>query len=157
MACQRIAQENMIVEVYSYKDAFSRKVSLQSQIPTELINPSVNKVFLKIVPPSLTDQMPDFERLLRHLSGLDIIADLKVLASLPRVLRNADFQVTTVLVGNHLVAVEPGDTTERKFGLAVDIGKTTVVGSMMNLNNGKTIATSAVTNPQIGSAHFFWH
>ncbi len=148
LACQSTAQEDMIVEVYTQKDAFSRKVSLQTQIPTELTNPSVNKVFLKIAPPSVTDQTPDFERLLRHLPGLDISADWKVLAGLPRILRNADFQVTTVLVGNHLVAVEPGDTTGRQFGLALDIGTTTVVGSLLDLNSGKTIATSAVTNPQ---------
>lgn len=148
LACQCLAQEDMIVEVHTQKDALGRKASLHAQSPAALLNPSVNKVFLKIAPPTATDQTADFERLLRYLPGLEIRANWKVLTYLPRVLRNADYQFTAVLAGNHLVAIEPGDTCGHQFGLALDIGTTTIAGSLLDLISGKTIAASAVTNPQ---------
>src|SRR2546427_7333532 len=50
--------------------------------------------------------------------------------SLPVVLRDAGFKVTAVLGGDQLIAVEPGDTREESYGVAVDLGTTTVVGTL---------------------------
>ena len=52
------------------------------------------------------------------------------------------------MVGQELVAVEPGDTTDRLYGLAFDIGTTTVVGMLMNLGNGAPVAVRSTLNGQ---------
>ncbi|HYR47503.1 MAG TPA: 2Fe-2S iron-sulfur cluster-binding protein, partial [Candidatus Polarisedimenticolia bacterium] len=100
-----------------------------------IIDPNVRKVFLELVEPDLHDQRSDVARLRDALTaeGHDMIADVPVLRTLPKTIRGAEFKVTAVLAGEHLVAVEPGDTTEECFGVAFDVGTTTLVGTLMNL------------------------
>src|SRR5256885_16333651 len=75
-------------------------------------------------------------------------ADLRVLRGLPVVLRDAGFTVTAVLGGDALIAVEPGDTREESYGVAVDLGTTTVVGTLMNLKTGMAEAVRSTLNGQ---------
>src|SRR5260370_15012064 len=75
-------------------------------------------------------------------------ADGAVLRTLPKAIRDAEFKVTAVLAGEHLVAVEPGDTTDECFGVAFDVGTTTLVGTLMNLRTGMAAAVSSTLNGQ---------
>ncbi len=64
--------------------------------------------------------------------------------------RRGDFDVTVVVYDDRkVIGVEPGDTTERCYGLAVDIGSTKLAAFLMDLNTGKVIAVSSRMNPQI--------
>ena len=56
-----------------------------------------------------------------------------MLRRLPKVLREADFKVTAVIVDDVLIDVEPGDTTERRYAIAFDLGTTTVVATLLDL------------------------
>jgi uncharacterized 2Fe-2S/4Fe-4S cluster protein (DUF4445 family) len=115
-----------------------------------IIDPNVRKVFLELVEPDLHDQRSDVARLRDALTaeGHDMIADVPVLRTLPKTIRSAEFKVTAVLAGEHLVAVEPGDTTEECFGVAFDVGTTTLVGTLMNLRTGMAAAVSSTLNGQ---------
>ncbi len=115
-----------------------------------IIDPNVRKVFLELVEPDLHDQRSDVARLRDALTaeGHDMIADVPVLRTLPKTIRDAEFKVTAVLAGEHLVAVEPGDTTEECFGVAFDVGTTTLVGTLMNLRTGMAAAVSSTLNGQ---------
>ncbi len=115
-----------------------------------IIDPNVRKVFLELVEPDLHDQRSDVARLRDALTaeGHDMIADVPVLRTLPKTIRAAEFKVTAVLAGEHLVAVEPGDTTEECFGVAFDVGTTTLVGTLMNLRTGMAAAVSSTLNGQ---------
>ena len=115
-----------------------------------LLDPNVRKVFVELSEPSLEDQRSDLERLRDALTaeGFDMKADLRVLRRLPVVLRDAGFTVTAVLGGDALIAVEPGDTREESYGVAVDLGTTTVVGTLMNLKTGMAEAVRSTLNGQ---------
>jgi len=115
-----------------------------------LLDPNVRKVFVELSEPSLEDQRSDLERLRDALTaeGFDMKADLRVLRRLPVVLRDASFTVTAVLGGDALIAVEPGDTREESYGVAVDLGTTTVVGTLMNLKTGMAEAVRSTLNGQ---------
>jgi uncharacterized 2Fe-2S/4Fe-4S cluster protein (DUF4445 family) len=115
-----------------------------------IIDPNVRKVFLELVEPDLHDQRSDVARLRDALTaeGHDMIADVPVLRTLPKTIRDAEFKITAVLAGEHLVAVEPGDTTEECFGVAFDVGTTTLVGTLMNLRTGMAAAVSSTLNGQ---------
>ena len=115
-----------------------------------LLDPNVRKVFVELSEPSLEDQRSDLERLRDALTaeGFDMKADLRVLRRLPVVLRDAGFTVTAVLGGDALIAVEPGDTREESYGVAVDLGTTTVVGTLMNLKTGMAEAARSTLNGQ---------
>ena len=60
----------------------------------------------------------------------------------------ADHPVTAVVVDDVLVDVEPGDTTERLFGIAFDLGTTTVVATLLDLATGTPVAVASLLNPQ---------
>ena len=115
-----------------------------------ILNPNVNKVPLTLAPPSLEDQRSDFSRIRDALEpeGYAVEASLNLLRQLPGVLRRNDWHVTAVVVGHELVSVEGGDTTDRLFGLAFDIGTTTVVGILIDLNSGAPVSVRSALNGQ---------
>lgn len=115
-----------------------------------LLEPNVHKIHLVMPEPTLEDPRADIERLRAALDaeGYGVQADLRALRHLPIALRKANFDVTAVLCGEHLVAIEPGDTTEVAYGVAVDVGTTTVVATLMDLRAGAAVAVSSNLNGQ---------
>lgn len=115
-----------------------------------ILDPNVHKIYLQLAAPTLEDQRSDFARIQTALTleGFEVSAALPVLRRLPMLLREANWEVTAVVVGSELVALEAGDTTDRSFGLAFDIGTTTVVGMLMNLKNGATESITSLLNKQ---------
>jgi len=113
-----------------------------------ILRPAIHKRYLELPEPSLSDQVTDLERVLAELTDLEPVADLRVLATLGPTLRQADFKVTAVVADDKLIAVEPGDTTERSFGLAFDLGTTTVVATLLDLTTGTPVAVRAELNKQ---------
>ncbi len=115
-----------------------------------LLDPNVRKVYVELTEPDLEDQRSDIERLRDALTaeGFDMKADLRVLRTLPALLRGAEFKVTAVLGGDQLIAVEAGDTREESYGVAFDLGTTTVVGTLMNLRTGMAEAVRSTLNGQ---------
>ena len=63
-------------------------------------------------------------------------------------LRSADYQVTAVVVDDVLVDVQPGDTTGRQYGIAFDLGTTTVVATLLDLSTGTPMAVSSMLSKQ---------
>jgi uncharacterized 2Fe-2S/4Fe-4S cluster protein (DUF4445 family) len=113
-----------------------------------ILRPAVRKRFLELAEPSLADQATDLERVLAAITDLAEKADLAVLRALGRTLRDADFKVTAVVSDDTLIAVEPGDTTDRAFGLAFDLGTTTVVATLLDLTTGTPAAVASMLNKQ---------
>ncbi|HEY6493606.1 MAG TPA: ASKHA domain-containing protein [Trebonia sp.] len=113
-----------------------------------ILRPAVSKRYLELAEPSLADQVTDLERVLAELTDLDPRADLAVLRALGTTLRQSDFKVTAVVVDETLIAVEPGDTTARAFGLAFDLGTTTVVATLLDLITGTPVAVESMLNKQ---------
>jgi uncharacterized 2Fe-2S/4Fe-4S cluster protein (DUF4445 family) len=112
------------------------------------ILPAVRKVHVKLPEPTLEDDAPDLLRLERGV-GHSFKTDLSLLRRLPGVLRAEGFCGTAVLADHHLIDFEAGDTTEHCYGLAFDIGTTTVVGVLLDLNTGRELAISSGINPQV--------
>lgn len=115
-----------------------------------VLAPNVEKVFLRLTEPSLEDQKPDLVRVRDALdeAGYQVRADLYARRMLPKTLRENKFQATAVVCGDELIAVEGGDTTSLLYGLALDIGTTTVVGALTNLRTGAVEAVQSTLNGQ---------
>ena len=127
--------------------------------------PPLSKCFVELPPPTLDNNISDLSRLLRglkqqcHLSNMWV--DFNVVQKLAEALRDGDWKVTvTTLVtavepraGDarrpRVVNIEPGDTREKYYSLAFDIGTTTVCGQLLDLNRGRVIAESIDYNGQI--------
>lgn len=110
--------------------------------------PAITKTYLELPEPSLDDQVSDHDRITRALGMETIPADVGLLRELPSILRGASWRVTAVLSGGRLVGVEPGDTTARRYGIAFDIGTTTVVGTLVDLVTGQEAARASRMNSQ---------
>ena len=115
-----------------------------------ILDPNVRKVYFELQEPSMEDQRSDIARLRDALTveGHDMKAGVAVLRTLPQVFREAGFKVTAVLAGENLVAVEPGDTTGECYGVAFDVGTTTLVGTLMNLRTGMAASVLSTLNGQ---------
>ncbi len=120
-------------------------------------NPMVKKYYIEVDKPSLIDPQADFERIITKLLSVDkdlkkviqINIDFNLLNDIPKLLRENDHKITVVLWNNNsIIACEPGNTVNDNYGIAFDIGTTTVVGYLINLNNGKIYALDSCLNSQ---------
>ena len=137
--------------------------SMETLVGSWKIDPPVGKLFLKLPPPSMDDNVSDMQRLMRAIKIA--IPDNpepnydhpQLIRELSEILREAAWEVTVILLHgkgstepDRIIAVEPGDTTDRLYGLAIDIGTTTVNGVLIDLNSGEVIAEGSGYNSQIG-------
>jgi uncharacterized 2Fe-2S/4Fe-4S cluster protein (DUF4445 family) len=113
-----------------------------------ILRPAVQKRYVELVEPSLDDQCSDLERLLGELEDLELQTDLEVLRKLGGVLRQSGFKATAVIVDTSLIDVEPGDTTSDAYGIAFDLGTTTVVATLLDLSAGAPLAVDSLLNKQ---------
>jgi len=130
---------------------FEQKILVEGTERDVKVSPNVQKRFVRLPEPTLDDPTADVDRLLKALAedGLRPRPTLSVSRALPRVLREHNFSLTAVLSDGDLIAVEGGDTSGKSFGVAVDIGTTTVVAILVDLTTGAKVATASLTNPQI--------
>ncbi len=113
-----------------------------------ILRPAAQKRYLELAEPSLSDQQTDLERVLAALDDLELRTDLAVLRRLGQVLRAADYRVTAVIVDDVLIDVQPGDTTGHLFGIAFDLGTTTVVATLLDLTTGTPLAVASMLSKQ---------
>lgn len=92
-------------------------------------------------------QTSDLEALLAAAGSIEHVPPT-VLKTLPAALRARDGEVTVTTFGRDVLAVEAGDTALHKFGLAIDIGTTSVVTTLMELESGEQLAAVSSLNPQ---------
>ena len=113
-----------------------------------ILRPAVQKRYVELTEPTLEDQRSDLARLLDAIDDLEPVPDLHALRRLPKVLREADFKVTAVIVDEALVDVEPGDTTSTRYAIAFDLGTTTVVATLLDLVTGTPVGVASMLNRQ---------
>ncbi len=127
-------------------------------------HPPLYKYYVEMTPPTIEDNAADLSRLLRALKqqyGLsNMWVDFEVVKKLAEVVRDGNWKVTvTTLITAakpagqrrrpRVMNVEPGDTRQKHYSLAIDIGTTTVCGQLLELNRGKVIAEHMAFNKQI--------
>jgi uncharacterized 2Fe-2S/4Fe-4S cluster protein (DUF4445 family) len=114
-----------------------------------LLEPNVRKLVLELDPPTLEDHRSHARRLADALAveGLEVGTDPTVLPRLAHALEEGT-TVTATVVGDHLVDVDAGDTSQRMFGASVDIGTTTVVATLVDLRTGTVAAVASTINRQ---------
>jgi len=148
LSCRAVVHSDCIAEVPRLMT--SPKAALLGYGQHVILDPNVDKIYLQLREPTLEDQQPDLARVLAALKieGYEVRVDPSVWRGLPKLLRQSDFAITAVVCGDELIAVEPGDTTAHLYGLSLDIGTTTVVGALVNLNTGAVEAVKSTLNGQ---------
>jgi len=125
-----------------------------------LFIPPVEKKYLELPPPSISDNLPDVSRLVSFLKlnhdEHRLVVRLPVIRKIPDVLRKDNFRVTATIARpvqkgrkSHIINIQPGDTTDRNYSIAIDIGTTTVYGQLIDLKSGEVLAQFGDFNGQI--------
>ncbi len=121
------------------------------------LNPNVKKIFVEINKPTLESPVPDIERIFSSLSSTrdntgisrDVSFEIDTIRKIPLVLREDQHRISLTVYNNKkLIDCEAGNKTEDCFGIAFDIGTTTLVGYLINLHNGKIYSIASALNPQ---------
>lgn len=113
-----------------------------------ILRPALQKRYVELAEPSLSDQRADIDRLAQAVDDLEFRPTLHAMRRLPTVLRRADFKVTAVVVDEALIDVEEGDTTATRHAIAFDLGTTTVVATLLDLGTGTPAAVHSMLNRQ---------
>lgn len=127
-------------------------------LPPDLFihSPLATKLFLDIPKPNLEDKISDLERLFREIKKKAQVPVMQTgLANVRRLgalLRASDWKVTVTLGKRNdtveIVLIEPGDTSNKNYGVAFDIGTTTISCQLVDLNTKKILSTKAIFNKQ---------
>jgi uncharacterized 2Fe-2S/4Fe-4S cluster protein (DUF4445 family) len=154
LACRTRLKKSTKVMIPEESRILARKIQVSGLKVSLQPKPYVKKLRLKLPKPTLLDARPDLERLVDLVKDAYGLSELEIayetLKELPTILRQAEWDVTAVILGDHeIISVEEGDTSDKIFGLAVDIGTSKIVGCLVDLATGKTLSTSFIENPQI--------
>jgi len=153
LSCQAAVRGDLVVDVPPDSQVHKQVVRKRAEARAIELDPVITLHYVEVQEADMHDPSGHFERLQRALSkewGLGrLSADLHVLQVLHDVLTKGEFKVTAaVRGGERLLHVEPG-FHDRLFGLAVDIGSTTIAAHLCDLQTGEVVAASGAMNPQI--------
>jgi len=140
LSCLVVPKEDITIEILQKER--KHKILTTGYVPEFEFNPTISKKIFEIKMPTLETQSP-FED-----SLCEALGSKKVNWKLLRDYESSYGTVTGVFNDSELIALEAGDTTEFLYGVAIDIGTTTVVAALIDMNNGEELATASRINPQ---------
>ncbi|MGQ9654463.1 MAG: ASKHA domain-containing protein [Thermodesulfobacteriota bacterium] len=152
LGCCAKVQGDLLIFVPEESRAGKQVVSKAARAIHIEHNPAVKIYYVEVEPPTFEEPTADFERICRELErqyGLtDLGIDLFTLRQLPGALRQGEWKVTvSVWMDKEIIRVKPG-RCDAHYGIAIDIGTTTVAGYFCNLSTMEVLDTVSLMNPQ---------
>ncbi len=153
LGCQARICGDLVIDVPAESQVHRQVVRKRAEAHPITIDPVVRLYYVEVREPDMHDPSSDLRRLQEGLAAqwgvADAQAGLATLRDLQKVLRAGQWKVTVALrKGRDIVAVMPG-FCDRAFGLAIDIGSTTIAAHLCDLVSGEVLASAGVMNPQI--------
>ena len=159
LGCQATVQGDVVIDVPPESQVHKQVVRKRAEARQIVMDPATRLCFVEVDEPDMHEPTGDFERLARALKAQwqieDIEAPLGIMRKLQRALRKGKWQVTVALHKGHrdshtrVLDIWPGLHEAGIFGLAIDLGSTTVAAHLCDLVTGEVLASSGVMNPQI--------
>lgn len=152
LGCVAKVEGNMLVFVPEESRAGKQVVSKAARDIHIDHNPAVKLYYVEVEKPTFEEPTGDFERICKELEAQYDLKDLKIdlfaLRQLPAALRKGSWKVTvSIWMDQEIIRVRPGKC-ENSYGLAIDVGTTTVAGYLCNLNTMEVLDTVSLMNPQ---------
>ena len=154
----RLETEQILMEqpAVDYSDPEKVSVPKIPQDPMTLFEPLSQKIYLELPQPSLEDNIGDMERIIRELrkkAGYqNLEASFDCLHDLTSKLRDNSWKVTATITKNsnlwRVIQIEAGDTSDQNYGLAIDVGTTTVVAQLVHMKTGNVVGVTGSHNLQ---------
>lgn len=153
LSCSTQVLGDLVIDVPSSSQLHRQVVRKDAEAHDIELHPVVRLYFVEVQQPDMHDPSGDLRRLEDalefewQLTGLH--CDMLVLHRLQQALRDGDWKVTVAVHGDtQIIGVWPG-FREHTYGIAVDVGSTTISAHLCNLSTGQVIATAGIMNPQI--------
>ncbi len=159
LGCQATVQGDLVIDVPETSQVHKQVVRKRVEARDITLNPTIKLYYVEVQEPDMHDPSGDLQRLNAALEkdwGLtNVAADLSILKVLQPVLRKGEWKVTCAVHQGRdgdtpsLVQVWPGYYEGSIYGMAVDLGSTTIAGHLCDLRTGEVVASSGLMNPQI--------
>ena len=153
LSCQAKVQADVVVDVPSSSQVHRQVVRKAAEVRDIELNRIVTLHYVEVAEPDMHDPSGDLTRLkdalAREWQLPNLKCELSVVRSLQPILRAGGWQVTVAVYDRaEIIAVWPG-LHDAAFGLAIDVGSTTIAAHLCDLTNGEVVASSGLMNPQI--------
>ena len=158
LGCQARIQSDIVIDVPPESQLHRQVIRKSATERVMVMDPAVRPFYVEVIEPDLDDPTGDFQRLSAALEEQWQIkalrVDLEVLSRIQKVLRKGEWKVTAVVWDDgrqppQLIDLIPGLLDGPLYGLAIDLGSTTIAGHLVALDDGRVLASSGLMNPQI--------
>ena len=158
LGCQATVQGDIVIDVPATSQVHKQVVRKEASTRPIILDPATRLYLVSIDEPDMHEPTGDLERLKRALAKQwdisDVEVDLKVLHQLQRSLRKGDWTVTVALHRpdhgpQRVIDVWPGFFEGPLYGLAIDLGSTTIAAHLCDLTTGDVLTSAGLMNPQI--------
>jgi uncharacterized 2Fe-2S/4Fe-4S cluster protein (DUF4445 family) len=153
LSCHTLLLGDVVIDVPPESQVHRQVVRKEAELRDIRLDPSVHLYHVQVNEADMHDPRGDFQRLLEalerewQLSGLD--CDPVLLPTLQSVLRQGKWSVTVAIYrGRQVIALWPG-FRDKAYGVAIDVGSTTVAAHLCDLGSGEVLASGSLMNPQI--------
>ena len=153
LSCTAHVRGDVVVDVPPESQVYRQVVRKGLELRDLHVDPVVRLHYVEVTKPELASPTGDLARLQEALATewklADLSADLAVVRALQPALEKGNYAVTVAVHGgSEIIAVWPG-FHDRAYGIAIDVGSTTIAGHLANLADGAVLASHGVMNPQI--------
>ena len=153
LGCQAELLGDLVVDVPPDSQVHKQVVRKRAEVRAIELDPVVRLHYVEVAEPDMHSPMGDLQRLQQALAEQwhlrDLTCDLRSLQNLQKALRQGAWKVTVAVhSANRIIGVWPG-FHDRAFGLAIDVGSTTIAAHLCDLRTGEVAASSGIMNPQI--------
>ena len=154
LSCHALLWGDIVIDVPSDSQVHKQVVRKRAEVRDIKMDPAIRLHYCVVEEPDMHNPLGDFERLslaLAHQWGLDDLEeiDIRVLRSLQEALRKGEWAVTVAVHrSTRITAVWPG-LIDHAYGIAFDIGSTTIAAHLCDLASGEVVNSGGVMNPQI--------
>ncbi|WP_417524859.1 ASKHA domain-containing protein [Marinovum sp.] len=159
LGCQATLQSDVVIDVPPESQVHKQVVRKAASARVITMDPATRLYFVEVEEPDMHEPTGDFERLERALEKQweikGLRADLGLMGKLQKVLRKGQWKVTVALHRDHkadrstVIDIWPGLHEAGLYGLAIDLGSTTIAAHLTDLETGEVKASSGIMNPQI--------
>ena len=158
LSCQAQLLGDAVIDVPPESQVHKQVVRKRVETRAIEINPVTRLHYIEVEEPDMHKPSSDLERVYRALAEQwsigNLTCDLSIIRSLQKTLRQGAWKITVAVYsrlpggGNEIIAIWPG-YHDRAFGLAVDVGSTTIAAHLTDLASGEVKAAAGLMNPQI--------
>jgi uncharacterized 2Fe-2S/4Fe-4S cluster protein (DUF4445 family) len=153
LSCHAYVEGDLVVDVPASSQVHRQVVRKAAESRVITLDPVVHLHYVEVKEPDMHDPSGDLQRLMDALATewnlKNLLCDLQVLQRLQPVLRAGQWQVTVAVhAGSRIIGIWPG-LHDQVFGMAVDVGSTTIAAHLCNLESGEVVASAGSMNPQI--------